>query len=234
MKQLCTQIGIELSAEQEQKFEKLLELFIKTNSQINLSAIREPQAIKAKHFIDSVLPAKLLNTQDYKKVLDLGAGGGFPCLPLSIIYPELKIHALDSVGKKMKAVQNMADELNLNLKTHHGRIEDFGQNKTHREQYDLVTARALAPWPVLLEYTLPFVKIGGTFLAYQGPAIEDDLITFKNLENKLGGTIIDTHKLSYIFEDETIERIFIEIKKTKPTSKKYPRLNGIPRQEPLS
>jgi 16S rRNA (guanine527-N7)-methyltransferase len=124
----------------------------------------------------------------------------------------------------------MTRQLGLkNVKTIHGRFEDLAQTRNYREQYDIVTARAVAPWNVLLEYALPFVKLGGSFIAYQGPAIIDDIINFNGLEKKLGGQIVRKEK-TILGENE---RYFIEVKKIKSTSKIYPRANGVPRMDPL-
>jgi len=229
---IFSQNGITLSPEQTKQFEQLFTLFTEWNSKINLSAIRDKEGIYTKHFLDSILPIKHIEFSG-NRLLDLGAGGGFPTLPLGILYPQIEIHALDSVGKKMKAVQDMADQLGLNIKTHHGRIEDFGQDKNFREKFDIVTARALAPWPTLLEYTLPFVKKGGQFIAYQGPAIQEDLQTYKDLEAKLGGQITDIYQDSYHDGEEKIERIFIQVLKESSTLKQYPRPVGVPKQKPL-
>ena len=241
MQEIFSQNGINLTEKQLEQFNQLYELFIEWNSKINLSAIRDKEGIYIKHFLDSILATKSIDFLGFRnsdsgassKLLDLGAGGGFPCLPLAILFPEIEIHALDSVGKKMKAVQDMADQMKLNLKTHHGRIEDFGQDKNYREQFNIVTARALAPWPTLLEYTLPFVKPSGQFIAYQGPTITEDLLTYKNLEQKLGGELTDTFSDSYNSAGETVQRIFVQIKKTSRTLKQYPRLVGEPKKNPL-
>lgn len=221
--------GLTLSPEQLNQFEKLCDLFLDWNSKINLSAIRDREGVYEKHFVDSLLATKHIDFE-HKKILDLGAGGGFPCLPLSIVTSHSRTTALDSVGKKMKVVQLMADELKLKLKAVHGRIEDFGHDPNFREQFDMVTARALAPWPTLLEYALPFVKIGGLFVAYQGPAIRDDLKQFKDVEILLGGEIIQ------VFEDSLEsknDRIFIVIKKIKQCSHKFPRKMGEPKKNPI-
>ncbi len=210
------------------QLEQLYTLFSEWNSKINLSAIREKEDVYQKHFADSLLIGDTIDFTN-KKVLDIGTGGGFPLLPLSITNPSAHFTGLDSVGKKLKAVQAMADELKLNTTTIHGRIEDYGQKKAHRERYDIVTARALAPWPVLLEYALPFVKVGGAFVAYQGPAIEEDLRNFPGLEEKLGGELEDVVEKNL----EDAVRYFVLIKKIKPTPKKYPRENGVPRLTPL-
>jgi 16S rRNA (guanine527-N7)-methyltransferase len=218
----------ELLTQHQQEFEKLWELFSDWNSKINLSAIRERDDVFEKHFEDSLLITQFFDLNE-KKVLDLGAGGGFPTLPLAIA-TTAHITCLDSVGKKMKAVADMAQQLKLNnVKTMHGRFEDFAHMRNYREQYDIVTARAVAPWNVLLEYALPFVKIGGSFIAYQGPAIVDELINFSGLEKKLGGEIVRRGQ-AILGESE---RYFIEVQKVKPTLKIYPRGNGVPRNNPL-
>lgn len=219
---------LHLLPEQLELFEKLFECFSEWNGKINLSAIREREDVFLKHFVDSLLATKFIDFND-KKILDLGSGGGFPSLPLGIMFPNSSILAVDSVGKKMKAVQAMADTLNLNIKTENDRIETLGQNPDLRGQFDLVTARALAPWPVLLEYTLPFVKVDGHFVAYQGPSIMDDLDAFENLETRLGGEI---QQISAARLDDN-ERIFVIIKKIRPTPKKYPRPIGEPKMKPL-
>ncbi len=230
MNSLFSDHELTLSADQSAQFEVLCDLFIEWNSKINLSAIRDRDDIFEKHFVDSLLATKYVDFQG-KKVLDLGAGGGFPTLPLAIMYPGTEFHSLDSVGKKMKAVQDMADHLRLPVTTHHGRIEEYGQDKKFREQFDIVTARALAPWPVLLEYALPFVKLGGLFVAYQGPAILEDLVTYKGLEKVLGGEIEQVFEET-LGEDE--RRYMLLIQKKKYCPKKYPRRVGEPRKNPLT
>jgi len=216
---------------QNPKLQRLVELFLDWNQRINLSAISDADGVWEKHITDSLLISEFIDLENKNfRVLDIGTGGGFPSLPLAVCFPGLRFTGIDSVGKKLKAVQSMADELGVQLKTKHGRIEDLGQDEVYREQYDLVLARALAPWPVLLEYALPFVKVGGRFIAYQGPSIREELITYKNLEKKLGGLLITVHETKL----GDSERLFVEIKKVSQTSKKYPRANGIPRKQPLS
>lgn len=212
------------------KLKKLVTLFLDWNSKINLSAIRDEAGVWEKHIADSLLLSEVIDLKAQKlRVLDLGTGGGFPSLPLSCQYPGLRFTAVDSVAKKLKAVQSMADELDVKVRTQHGRIEELGQDRQYREQFDLVLARALAPWPVLLEYTLPFVKVGGHFIAYQGPGVREDLKTFAGLEKKLGGKVIKVHETTL----GDSERIFVVIKKIVQSSGKYPRANGVPRKQPL-
>ena len=164
-----------------------------------------------------------------KKVIDLGSGGGFPVLPLGIVTENSQFSALDSVGKKMRAVQDMANQLDLPVKTFHGRIEEYGHDKAFREEFDIVTARALTPWPGLLEYALPFVKVGGVFVAYQGPAIVEDLETFYGVEKLFGG------ETEEVFEDrlgEDQKRFFVVVRKKLSCGRKYPRGVGEAKAHP--
>ena len=221
--------GIEITDQQFKIFEKLLASFLDWNSKINISAIKDEQGIWEKHFIDSLAGNKYINFNN-KNVLDLGTGGGFPLFPLSIINPKTNFTGLDSVKKKLKVVQYIAEECGIKKpKILHGRAEDFAHDPKSREKFDIVVTRAVAPWTTLLELTLPFVKVGGEFLAYQGPAIEEELKIYKNLEQKLGAEIVNIHK-------EKIggnSRIFVHMKKIKPTSKNYPREVGVPKKNPL-
>lgn len=212
----------------ESEFKKLYELFTDWNSKINLSAIRDEEGIYKKHFIDSILSAKYFDLSD-KKILDLGCGGGFPSLPLSIIFPTAEITGLDSVGKKLKAVQSMADEMRLNIKTINGRAETLGQDPEHREQYDVIVCRAVAPWATLLEITLPFLKVGGKMIAYQTPSILDDVEKNEKVAKRLGGLVLN------IFESDFLgmERRLVILKKFDKTPKKFPRAVGMPKHEPL-
>jgi 16S rRNA (guanine527-N7)-methyltransferase len=221
--------GVEITDQQFQLFEKLLKSFLDWNSKINVSAIKDEQGIWEKHFIDSVAGNKYLDFAE-KKVLDLGTGGGFPLIPLSIINPKATFTGLDSVRKKLMVVHEICKELKLKAPNFlHGRAEDLAHDPKSREKFDIVVTRAVAPWPTLLELTLPFVKIGGEFLAYQGPAIEEELKTHKNLENKLGAEIIN------IFKEKIGEnsRVFIHMKKLESTSRNYPREVGVPKKNPL-
>lgn len=226
---LFAKAGLEKSADFFSSYEKLVALFLDWNTKINLSAIRDEEGVWKKHLIDSLLATKHVEIKG--KVLDLGTGGGWPCLPLAITKKSADFLALDSVGKKLKVVQAMADELGLeNVQTIHTRAEDLGQDKKYREQFNMVVTRAVAPWPVLLELCLPFLKIGGKFIAYQGPAIHEDLKIYKHLEQKLGGKIVQLYK----DELEGEERVFVEIKKIKSTPKHYPRpVSAAIRKSPL-
>ena len=222
--------GVEITDAHFEKFQKLLTSYNDWNGKINISAIKDEQGIWEKHFIDSVAGYKHLKNPAKKRVLDLGTGGGFPLLPLSILVPSATFFGLDSVGKKLKVVKNIAEEASISMpNVLHGRAEDFAHEDQYREKFNVVVTRAVAAWPTLLELSLPFLKVGGEFLAYQGPAILEDLNTYKNLEQKLGAKIIE------VIEEDVCgnSRVFVKMRKIKPTPKMYPREVGMPKRNPL-
>lgn len=235
MQEIFEKHGLLYNEKLIQDFEKFLELFIEWNSKINLSALREKDDIILKHFIDSLLITKI-ESFSYKKVLDLGTGGGFPALPLALYAKHIdkknvKITALDARQKKIRVVEDMAQQLGLCISPLAGRAEDFATQQKYREQFDIVLTRAFAPLPVLLELALPFLKVGGKLIAYQGPAIKQEIPEGNKIAHILGGedALIETIPL-----DDNIERIFLSITKIKNTPKLYPRPNGVPTKNPLS
>ncbi len=228
-------LDLALSKKQLRQFEKLLELYLEWNSKINLSAIKDAKETIIKHFYDSLLITQLdaLNSKLKLTVADLGTGGGFPLLPLAIVYPDNNFLGVDSVQKKITVVKTIAKELDLNnLKTSMERVETLGQKQKHREKFDIVLTRAFAKWHTLLELALPLVKIKGKLIAYQGPQILAELEQSEKIIELLGGKI---QKISHFELPENMgERIFIEIEKIKNTPKQYPREIGIPKKKPLS
>lgn len=235
LKSIFLQHEIPCNTETEKAFLKFLEIFIEWNQKINLSALRKEEDIIEKHFIDSLLVTRFFDFSQ-KKILDLGTGGGFPSIPLAL-YSQLnnnetlEIYAMDATRKKIIALQDMSDLLKANVETLNGRAEDFGQDKKYREQFDMVLTRAFAPWAVLLELALPFVKVGGKLIAYQGPAIKEDLKQFPHIPEIFGGAHVKTYGCK--LGDDT-ERIFVEVAKLKPCPNGYPRKTGIPKKNPLS
>ncbi len=227
MKNIFQQYGINITDEQSDQFSILLKSFKDWNSKINLSAIKDDDWIIKKHFIDSCLINKYIDFTD-KTILDIGTGGGFPLLPLSIT-TNADITWLDSVNKKLVAIQDIVKDLKKDIKIIHWRCEDLGQDFDFREKYDFVTARAVASWPVLLELTLPFVKVWWKFIAYQGPAILEDLKNYKNLENRFWC------KIKKVIEEKIDDnkRIFVIIEKVEKCPNQYPRIVWEPKRNPL-
>ena len=227
LKNKSEQININLENEQIKKFYEYMNLLIEWNEKFNLTAIVEPKEIILKHFIDSLTIEKYINEGD--KVIDVGTGAGFPGIPLSIYKPKINITLLDSLNKRIIFLQEVIEKLEMkNIEAVHGRAEEFAKNK--REMFDIATSRAVAPLNILLEYLLPFVKIGGTCLCMKGSNI-DEVDDAKNALEVLGGKIkkIETIKLP---ESDIVRNIII-VRKVKNTPVKYPRKAGIPAKQPL-
>ncbi len=223
--------GLEFTEKQLEQFSMYFDLLIETNKVMNLTAITEPEEVAVKHIIDSLLafdekifPGKLL--------ADVGTGAGFPGIPLKIYCPELKVVLLDSLTKRLKFLEAVIEQLGLqDISCVHLRAEDAGQNKDHREKYDLVTARAVARLSVLSEYCLPLVKVGGYFIAMKGSKFKEEISEGLTAVGILGGEIISAEEVKLPGLDDG--RAIIRIRKIKKTPVKYPRKAGLPEKQPL-
>lgn len=230
LKQKLNEFNIEISDNQLEKFDKYMQLLLKWNEKINLTAIIEPDEVKIKHFLDSLTLLKYIKDED--KVIDIGTGAGFPGIPLKIMKPNTNITLLDSLNKRINFLNLVIEELDLkNIEAIHGRAEEFARNKLYREKYDIAVSRAVANLSTLTEYMLPFVKVGGRCICMKGANVKEELDKAKNAIQELGGKIekIDNFYLS----NNDNERNIIIIKKVKETKSKYPRKAGIPSKEPL-
>lgn len=206
-------------------FNRYAEMLRERNEKINLTAITEPEEVKIKHFLDSCSAAELL--PGGASVLDIGSGAGFPGLPLKIVRPDLTVTLLDSVNKKVAFVSDVVAELKLSGVTAvHARIEDF----PHKGEYDAVVSRAVAELSTLAEYALPFVKIGGAFIAYKSEKAESEAEAAASAITLLGGRI---REIREAFVAAGLTRKLIVIDKIAPTPPKYPRGKNLPRLKPL-
>lgn len=206
-------------------FNRYAEMLRERNEKINLTAITEPEEVKVKHFLDSCSAAELL--PGGASVLDIGSGAGFPGLPLKIVRPDLTVTLLDSVNKKVAFVSDVVAELKLSRVTAvHARIEDF----PHKGEYDAVVSRAVAELSTLAEYALPFVKIGGAFIAYKSEKAESEAEAAASAITLLGGRI---REIREAFVATGLTRKLIIIDKIAPTPPKYPRVKNLPRLKPL-
>lgn len=206
-------------------FNRYAEMLRERNEKINLTAITEPEEVKIKHFLDSCSAAELL--PGGASVLDIGSGAGFPGLPLKIVRPDLTVTLLDSVNKKVAFVSDVVAELKLSGVTAvHARIEDF----PHKGEYDAVVSRAVAELSTLAEYALPFVKIGGAFIAYKSEKAESEAEAAASAITLLGGRI---REIREAFVATGLTRKLIIIDKIAPTPPKYPRGKNLPRLKPL-
>lgn len=201
----------------------------------SVSKIFEPEEMAIKHFLDSLIPL-CYNHQIWKskKIMDLGTGGGFPCLPLAVALPNAEITAVDGRQKSVDFVARMAKAVGLsNVSTIHSRIEDLGHEPEHREKYDLVVCRALSSVRVLSEYTLPLTKNGGWSFYYKGPKLDEEIAEAENAF-KVFGITSDAVEIYRLLPPEVpFERNFIAIRKTNTIPAKYPRKAGTPLSKPL-
>lgn len=223
-------ISIKMNKEEASKFYEYMNLLLEWNDKINLTAIVEPKDIILKHFIDSITINKYLTIDD--NVIDIGTGAGFPGIPLKIMNNDKRVILLDSLNKRVNFLKTVCNKLDLeNIECIHGRAEEIANSNLHREKYSIVTSRAVARLTTLLEYMMPFVKVGGKCLCMKGNNIEEELQEAKNAIESLGGSIEKIEK--FILPDSDIERNIIIIKKVKNTPSKYPRKAGIPAKQPI-
>lgn len=232
-RQELAKIGIELSDKQMTQFKKYYELLVEWNQKINLTAITELEEVYLKHFYDSITLATTLDLRDETYSLcDVGAGAGFPSIPLKIVYPNIEVSIVDSLNKRINFLTLLCSELELeNVHLYHDRAETFGQNKAHREKFDLVTARAVARLNVLAELCLPLVKKNGKFLALKAAKSEEEVDEAKKAIATLGGKLIEESEVSLPFSED--KRYIVQIEKKKETPNKYPRKPGTPNKKPI-
>lgn len=224
--------GIDLSDTQMNQFESYYKLLVSWNERMNLTAITEKQEVYLKHFYDSISVAFYHNFNESLNIVDVGAGAGFPSIPLKICFPNLKISIVDSLNKRITFLNALAEELDLgNVSFYHDRAELFGRNKDHREKYDIVLARAVARLPVLAELCIPLVRKNGFFIAMKGAGAKEEILDGKKAISLLGGEHVEDH--SFKLPTEESERSIIIIRKIKTTSNKYPRKPGTPNKQPL-
>ena len=207
------------------RFETYHRLLAEWNERMNLTAITDPVEVAEKHFSDSL--AALPYLKPGMQVIDVGTGAGFPGVPLLIMEPKLELTLADSLHKRLTFLDALLKELGLRAELVHGRAEDLGQNRLHRERYDAALSRAVANLPVLLELTTPFVKVGGSAIAYKGDAAEE-------LQNAKSAAFLLHVKLRTVeLASDLGKRCLIFADKTAPTPKQYPRKAGTPNKKPL-
>ncbi|GEN96108.1 16S rRNA (guanine(527)-N(7))-methyltransferase RsmG [Pediococcus ethanolidurans] len=227
--------GIKLTEKQMQQFNTYYEYLITINEHVNLTAITDKQEVYLKHFYDSLLPG-VQNPELFQQPItlcDVGAGAGFPSIPLKIVFPQLKVTIVDSLNKRITFLHNLVEKLELSDVTLcHDRAETFARAKLpYRESFDLVTARAVARLSVLTELCLPLTKIGGQFLALKASHTEDEVQDADKAIQVLGGKLIKDEQLALPISND--ERHLVWIEKIRKTPKKYPRKPGTPNKEPI-
>lgn len=217
-----------LTDEQLEQFDTYARLLVEWNEKMNLTAITEPDEIVIKHFVDSLEFLEYADLPQGAKVIDVGTGAGFPSVPLLIARPDIQLTLMDALNKRLNFLDAVLTETGLDAELVHSRAEELGKDKNYREQYDIATARAVAPMNVLSEYCLPFVKLGGEFVALKGS--NDDVSPAENAIKTLGGEIKAT--VSYKLPNGD-DRSIAVVKKISQTSTKYPRNNKKISTKPL-
>lgn len=225
--------NIFLSTKQMRQLQQYFQLLVQTNKVMNLTNITEQSAVYVKHFYDSITPLFYDRQLLYSVCLaDIGTGAGFPGLVLKIVNPQLQLTLVDSLNKRLNFLQQVVDQLQLSsVQLVHARAEQFGQMSQYRQQFDYVTARAVASLPVLLELCLPAVKLGGYFIAFKGSQATAEVAASQVALEKLGGQIEHVEKL--MLPQQAGERQLLFIKKIKETPAKFPRKPGTPTRQPL-
>lgn len=237
IKDILNRINIDITDDQVKQFEIYYEMLVEKNKVMNLTAITEKDEVIEKHFVDSIAIIPYLREMgildnNNLNIIDLGTGAGFPGIPLKIMLPELQFTLLDSLNKRILFLNDVIHELGLNnIKTIHGRAEDYAVDKLYREKYDICVSRAVANLSTLSEYCLPFVKKDGLFISYKAGNCEEEINNSKNAIKLLGGKINKVE--DFVLPESTAERVFVFIKKLNNTDKKYPRKAGIPAKKPL-
>ena len=209
---------------------------LEINKMVNLTRIVDPDDFDRKHYIDSLMCAQSKEFRSSERIIDIGSGGGFPGVPLAVLFDNKEFVLMDSSGKRMKIVQQICDELKIrNVTTVHGRAEELGRKAEYREKFDLCVSRAVASMSTLSEYCLPFVVKGGTFIAYKGPGSDAEISSANNAVSLLGGYIDrveETAESSFAVPGNEGHRL-VYIHKENYTPDKYPRGGGKPSKKPL-
>lgn len=232
LEQKLGELGIKQDQNQLERFHKFYQLLIEWNKVMNLTGITEYEDVVEKHFVDSLSIIKAIDLSRIHTVIDVGTGAGFPGIPLKIAFPHLRVVLLDSLNKRIKFLDEVISQLGLTeIRTIHGRAEEYARKEEYREQFDLCVSRAVANLSTLSEYCLPYIQVGGIFIPYKSGEIDDEVEQSKKAVRILGGNIKDIMKFELPGTD--IHRSFVLIHKEQHTQKKYPRKAGIPAKEPL-
>ncbi len=230
IQKLFTEAGQPLEDEQAQKLAVYMEGILEYNEHVNLTSITDPEEFVRKHYLDSASIAVLPEFRDAGSIIDVGTGGGFPGVPLAVLYPEKQFTVEDSLQKRIRVIEDLTARAGINnVAAVHARAEDLGKDPDYREQFDLCISRAVSRMSVLAEYCLPFVRVGGWFISYKGSDLEKELREGQKAIRVLGGETDRTEPA----EVDGMHHQFVVVNKVKHTPKKYPRKPGTPGKTPI-
>lgn len=232
LKYFFEKMNIAWNNDKAAKYEKYMYNILELNKSINLTTITDRDEFILKHYVDSITCANSDEFLEANSIIDVGTGGGFPGVPLAIAFPEKKFTLIDSLNKRVKIINDLCSKLGIkNVKAIHGRAEELGRQNNLRESFDLCISRAVANMSTLSEYCLPFVKIGGTFIAYKGPNCREEIENAELAMEKLGGEVYGVFYNE--LEGFEFDHVLVYIDKINSTPKKFPRKAGTPAKEPL-
>ncbi len=227
-----TQWGLDLSSTQLKQFVQYQDMLLAWNQRLNLTAIREPDQVQIRHFLDSLSCSLVTGDLNGRSLIDVGTGAGFPGLPLKILYPDLRLTLVESVAKKCAFLQAVVNELSLkDVTIISERVEWVGRMAQHREQYDWAVARAVAELRVLLEYLLPLCCVGGNALAQKGDSAPEEIAAAQQAIASLGGREVTTRAVHLPHHER--QHFLVVVSKGEVTPERYPRRPGIPAKRPL-
>lgn len=232
LRQGLKDFGIDPSDKMLNDFKVYREILVDWNQKMNLTGIEEEKEVYIKHFLDSVSAVVNGYIKDGMSIIDVGTGAGFPGLPLKICLENANVTLLDSLNKRINFLKEVSNTLGLtNMEFIHGRAEDFGKSEQYREQYDIATARAVAGLPILMEFCVPFVKVGGYFVCLKGPNANLELEESKAAMDVLGLEFIE--KIDVELPETDLDHNILVFKKVRNTPEKYPRKAGKPAKSPI-
>lgn len=240
LEQGCAELGVSLDAQQLSQFQLYLSELVAWNRKFNLTAITDSEEVQVKHFLDSLSSLPLLAEEvndelpflHSQRLVDVGTGAGFPGIPLKIAAPQLDLTLVDGTGKKVRFLEYLCQTLDLTQATVvQGRAEELGRRADYRAQFDIVTARAVAPLNTLVEYLLPWARIGGLVVVYKGGRASEEFIDARKAIQQLGGDTVRFAPVRVPFLQE--KRFVLLLKKVAETPEMYPRGQGLPRKKPL-
>lgn len=230
----AAELGLQLTQEQIEELQTHHTELISWNQRINLTAIVEPEEVQLKHFLDSLTPALVLSEEvkSSGRMMDVGAGGGFPGIPLKVVFPGIQLTLMDSVAKKTAFLEHLVKVLGLDhVEVYTGRAEDLALNPQLREGFDVVVSRGVAPMRILMELTLPYCRLGGTVVVLKKGEVAPEVESALHSMEVLGGKLQGTKEIA--LENLSDGRELVMVEKVKPTPAKFPRRPGLPKKHPL-
>ena len=232
LRQGIINFGINVNDQMINDLKTYREILVDWNQKMNLTGIEEEKEVFIKHFLDSISAVSNGYIKDGISLIDVGTGAGFPGLPLKICLKDIKLTLLDSLNKRINFLQEVSNSVNLeDIEFIHGRAEDFGKNPEYREQYDVATARAVAGLPILMEFCVPFVKVGGYFVCLKGPNANLELEESKAAMDVLGVEFVE--KVDVELPNEELRHNILVFNEVRNTPEKYPRKAGKPAKSPI-